>query len=93
MCVCVGYVCGATATAIDGLVGDKVGWPRRGVRGRLAVGSGSFAQQLHARARTEPIGVSKAGSSGVFWGLSGWVGFGVLWLGCVDVSLALRRPI
>lgn len=31
VCVCVGCVGGATATAIDRLVGDKVGWPRRGV--------------------------------------------------------------
>jgi hypothetical protein len=27
------YECGATATAINRLVGDKVGWPRRGVNG------------------------------------------------------------
>lgn len=39
VCVCVDYVCGATATAIDRLVGDKVGWPRRGVE-RAVGGSG-----------------------------------------------------
>lgn len=47
VCVCVGYVGGATATAIDRLVGDKVGWPRRGVSGQW-----ELAKQLHARARS-----------------------------------------
>ena len=52
--VCVDYVGGATATAIDRLAGDKVGWPRRGVgSGQWAEGACPAAASTHAQCRTD----------------------------------------
>lgn len=82
-------VCGATATAIARLVGDKVGWPRRGVEWRLAVGSGSLPSScMHAQGRTEPIGVSKAGCLGCSGACQ--VGLGLVCFGWVALMSLLR---
>lgn len=62
-------------------------------RGERAVVSGQWelAQQLHARARTEPIGVSKAGSLGCSGACQvGTVGLGLVCFGWVALMSLLR---
>jgi hypothetical protein len=61
-------------------------------RGGRAVGA-SPAACMHAQGWTEPIGVSRASRLGRSGACRVGLGLLLAWLGCVDVSLALRRPI
>lgn len=79
-------MCGATATAIDGLAGDKVGWPRRGASGRLSVGSGSLPSScMHT---LEPNRLALAGPA--IWGVLGLVRLGLVCFGWVALMSPLR---
>lgn len=87
--VCVDYVCGATVTAINRLIDDKVGWPRRGVSGRPGSGQRAVGASPAAACtrKVEPSRFALAGPAA--WVVLGVVRLGRAWSGLVGLRRCL----